>query len=495
MIAVETCRVALQFAGVLLRTFRTEHRVAGNRQGLGADQGTGRIGGRGRIDIDAVVGDRILDVLRQVGVVGPAQVKGRGAPDRVGFAATVGTVVQIDVEEGRLTAHEGFLGHIFGRGVEIDFVGDAEVGADLIALRFRSRNAAEACNLAQRHAVAADVVGTVEADIADALAEVGVATDIAVIDEGLARHDAEAVGGIGEATARQTVFVRNVRVGQIRRALQVGQGGLAPRNNVQTVDAVEDLGVENAIIGRGGRIGVDAQANRRTANPVDVCGIDIVDLFVLGVGIDVQTVVEEVLADQARDTTGGFAIVVDLAVVGVDFDTLEVFLQDEVQHARNSVCTVNRRRAAGDDLDVLDQQARDGVNVNRQFTARGADVATAVNKGQGAVGTQRAKVRQRQTAGVQRRAGGVGRDLRVRQGRNGGEVVDQAGLAGRQDFFLGDLNERRRGIGRAAADTRTGDDNLAQIGGLFRAEILSGRFLSDNTGGGECAGKDCGESL
>ena len=42
------------------------------------------------------------------------------------------------------------------------------------------------------------------------------------------------------------------------------------------------------------------------------------------------------------------------------------------------------RGAAGDDFDVLDQQARNGVDVDRQLAARRTDVATAVDQGQGA---------------------------------------------------------------------------------------------------------------
>src|SRR5690606_12191066 len=158
-----------------------------------------------------------------------AQVEGRGGPDRVSFTSAVGIVVQVDVEERRLAAHEGFLGDVFGRGVEVDRVGDLEVGADLITLRLRRRNAAVAGDFANRHAVAADVVRTVDADVADALAEVGFTGDAAIIDEGLARHDAVAVGGVGEVPARiEAVLVGNVRVGQVAGTRQVRRGGRSP---------------------------------------------------------------------------------------------------------------------------------------------------------------------------------------------------------------------------------------------------------------------------
>ena len=333
MVAVEADDVALQVAGVLLRTLGTEEAVTRDRQGLRTDQLAGVLGRRRGVDVDLVVGDRALHRLRQEGVVVPAQVEGRGGPDRVGFVQAVRVIVQVDVEERRLAAHEGFLGDVFGRGVEVDRVGDLEVGPDLITLRFRCRNAAVAGDFADRHAVAADVVRAVDADVADALTEVGFTGRAAVIDEGLARHDAVAVGGVGEVAVREAVLVRDVRVGQVAGTLQVGQGGLTPRQDVQAVQAVEDLGVQTTVIRIVRRVGVDGQTGRAATDPVDVHRVDVVDLLVLGVSIDVQAVVEEVLADQARDAAGSFTVIVDLAVVGVDLQAFEVLLEDEVQNA------------------------------------------------------------------------------------------------------------------------------------------------------------------
>src|SRR5690606_39519002 len=126
------------------RTLRAEEAVTRDRQAFRAEQFTRVLGRRRRVDVDAVVGDRVLHRLRQEGVFSPAQVEGRGGPDRVGLVGAVRAVVQIAVEERRLAAHEGFLGDVFGRGAEVDRVGDLEVGPDLVALRFRGRNAAEA---------------------------------------------------------------------------------------------------------------------------------------------------------------------------------------------------------------------------------------------------------------------------------------------------------------------------------------------------------------
>src|SRR5690606_8074385 len=106
---------------------------------------------------------------------------------------------------------------------------------------------------------------------------------------------------------------------------------------------------------------------------------------------------------------------------------------------------------------------------------------------QAAVGAQRAQVGQRQAAGVQAGAGGVGRHRRVLQSRDGGQVVDQAGLAGRQDLFLRNLDDRGRRVGGATTDTRTGDDDFADFSGLGVRRGLFSDLGRSNASGGDGA--------
>ena len=204
-------------------------------------------------------------------------------------------------------------------------------------------------------------------------------------------------------------------------------------------------------------------------------------------GVDVQPIVKEILADQAGNAAGGFAVVIDLAVVGVDLETFEVFAENKGDHAGVGVRAVNGGGAAGDDLDVLDQQARNGVDVHRQFAARGADVATAINQRQGAPSAQRTQIRKRQAADIQAGTRGVRRHLRVLKRRDRGQIVDHAGLAGGQDLVLRHLDEGSRRIGRAAPDARAGDDDLADFGSLSVRARLSdlGRSGAGNGDGAD----------
>lgn len=66
---------------------------------------------------------------------------------------------------------------------------------------------------------------------------------------------------------------------------------------------------------------------------------------------------------------GLVAALVDLAVVGVDLETFEILAQDKVQNTRDGVGAIDRRGAARDDLNVLDQQTRNGVDIDGQRPA------------------------------------------------------------------------------------------------------------------------------
>ena len=444
-------------------------------------QGLAR-GGFGRLGIgrDQVGRDRVLHVLRQVGVVGVAQVEVGDVVDRVGRAGAV-RVDQIDVVEGRLRQVEGVLGDVFGLGVEIDAVGDGEGAAGLEARRFRARNARAGAELGRIFTVAADVEGAVDAGFADALTEVGETRGRAFEPVGLAGGHAEAVGAVGEAEggagAREAVFVGDVRIVELARLLDVGQGRLTPPRTIDAANAGEQAGVHDAVRAGVGRIRIDAEADRGVVQPVDVERGDFVDLFILAVDVEVQAVVEQIDAGEGRDAAVRFAILVDHAVVGVDLEALEIIAQDEVQHARDGVSAVDRGGAAGDDLDVLDQQARDGVDVDGQLPAARTHVTAAVDEGQGAVGAQAAKVRQRQAAVAEAAAGRVGRDDGVGQGGNGGEVVDDGRLTGRQQVLALDLDQRGRGVGRVATDARAGDDDFVEFGGVILGVGGAGRSI------------------
>ena len=71
------------------------------------------------------------------------------------------------------------------------------------------------------------------------------------------------------------------------------------------------------------------------------------------------------------------------AGLGAQLDAFIVAAQHEVDDAGDRVRTVNRRLAAGDDVDAFDQVVRDGVDVGRHSVVQdvGRDVTTAVDAG------------------------------------------------------------------------------------------------------------------
>jgi hypothetical protein len=128
----------------------------------------------------------------------------------------------------------------------------------------------------------------------------------------------------------------------------------------------------------------------------DVAVEDFVVLFVLAGRVDVQAAIEEVLAGQHRQAavqlTADLGALIDLSQRAIDFQAFEVTTQHEVDHARDGVGAVQGRVRTGDDFHVLDQQARDGVDIDRQTAAGRTDVATTVHQGQGALGAEVAQV-------------------------------------------------------------------------------------------------------
>ena len=454
--------IALDFTRVVLRALRAEHRVTRPLPCRGrGDGGAFGVGVGGPVG-DGVRRDGVLHVLRQIGVVRVAEVELRRTADHVGPVRRGGTVVQEDVEEGRLRDVERVFGDelVFQR--QINVVGDRKVRADLVTLRSRLGNAAFLAEIVRVFTVTTDVQRAVRTDVANPLAEIGQTGGVALEHIGLGRVEAVAVGAGERGTAGQ----RHIGIVQRARTLRVGERGLAPARTRQGANAAEHGVVQHAVIRGAGRISVDTDEGVRGAQPVDVQALDFIDVFVLTEGIQIQAVVQQVRTDQGRDALVGLAVLVDHAVVGIDFHALEVTAQLEVQHARDGVGAVNRRGTTGDDFDVLDQQARNGVDVDGQVTGGGADVATTVNQREGAARTERTQVGERQTTVVQVRTGGVRRNQRVRQGGDGGQVVDNRRLTGAQQGFARNLDQRRRGIRRVAANTRTGDDDFVDLGGL-----------------------------
>src|SRR3546814_8719441 len=77
------------------------------------------------------------------------------------------------------------------------------------------------------------------------------------------------------------------------------------------------------------------------------------------------------------------------AVLTIDADAVEILAQDEIHHARNRVRSVNRRCAAGHDVDALDQRRRHEIHVDRLRRQH----PLAVDEDEHTVRTEIAKIR------------------------------------------------------------------------------------------------------
>src|SRR3546814_6143448 len=66
-------------------------------------------------------------------------------------------------------------------------------------------------------------------------------------------------------------------------------------------------------------------------------------------------------------------------------ETVEIILEDDVDHARDGVRTINRRCTAGDYFDALDQVGVDRIEVDRGAVGGAGDAALAVDEHERAV--------------------------------------------------------------------------------------------------------------
>src|SRR5690606_34931317 len=142
------------------------------------------------------------------------------------------------------------------------------------------------------------------------------------------------------------------------------------------------------------------------------------------------------------------------AILATHDNTVEVVAQVEVGHAGKGVRTVHRRGAAGDDIDAVEQEGRNGVEVG-DLRRIEEHVAAAVDQHQVPLRAQAAQVEGGDAAarvvGEGRRAGN---DLRQRV-----DDVFDGGRTGQREFLV--LDDRQRaGRGEVAAqDARAGDDD------------------------------------
>ena len=139
-------------------------------------------------------------------------------------------------------------------------------------------------------------------------------------------------------------------------------------------------------------------------------------------------------------------------VIGVELQPFEIFLQDEVDHARDRVRSIDRRGTAGQHVDALQQRCRDDARVLAVLRAQ----ALAVDQHQRALEAQAAQLDALAPVGIVIGLLRVRRDLRQAVQH----VLDvHRGLCA--DVGGGHRGDRRGGGDVGADDARARHDDIA----------------------------------
>ena len=175
-------------------------------------------------------------------------------------------------------------------------------------------------------------------------------------------------------------------------------------------------------------------------------------------GLEARAVVRVVIGEHRPRQAIVVLVVVVHAVVGAELHAFKVVVELEVHDARDRVRAVHRRRAAGQDVDGLDELGRDLVDVRRAVAARVAGAeAPAVDQHQGALRTEVAQVDLRRAV----RAVGKRRTLRREHLRQLVQHVLNARRTALLQVRRSDLRDGAdRDLVRGERNARTRDDDL-----------------------------------
>ena len=178
---------------------------------------------------------------------------------------------------------------------------------------------------------------------------------------------------------------------------------------------------------------------------------------VFGVDGGATAAIVEAGADRAVHLVTGAVATLGQGVLAAHFEAFDL-LETEVHNASQRVRTVHGRGAAGHDVDGLDQELRDGVEVDHLVGVE-RDPAAAVDQHQG---TGRAEAAQVESGSavtrVVREGGGARNDLRQRV-----QHVFNVDRTRELEFLGGDNRDRSGGFDVALLNARTGDDDEAFV--------------------------------
>ena len=217
-------------------------------------------------------------------------------------------------------------------------------------------------------------------------------------------------------------------------------------------------------------------------------------IVVLKAHHDVAAIVGEVVSKHDRE---GFFFQVPgihgLAVVGVNFKAFEIVLENHVYGASNCVSAIDGRAADSNGLDALNHGRWNRIQVDLKASRAAAkdggsirgDEATAVNQGQGPLGSQSEEVHVAITDAVgilvpfRRAAGGS-------EGRNLVESVSDVRESALLDEFSIDDHRGLKRVETCSRNPRTGDHDL------FNNCVFSEGDLRHRAGASEGAGEGNG---
>jgi hypothetical protein len=164
------------------------------------------------------------------------------------------------------------------------------------------------------------------------------------------------------------------------------------------------------------------------------------------------------------------------AGLGLRAEALVVLLEHEVHDAGDGIGTVDRRCAARDDVDALEQVRWNRIRVDRQCTVGTCDMASAIDEHQRALLAEATQIEE-VDAGSADEARRVGaRESAAQRRQVIQRVADRRDTRGQQ--LLGrQLGDWSRRLDVAVRDARAGDDNLFHV---FGRGVLRGVLSMDD---------------
>ena len=299
-------------------------------------------------------------------------------------------------------------------------------------------------------------------------------------------HPLAAIGAIGELVQAGLTIGDLAEIGATQRA------GIDDAAGCELIgaDATGHEAFGLAIAGDEGRI-VDLE--KAAFLPRAIIGIDALLGEIIPGQQHLAAAISEIeAAGDAERVVGRIAIIGDAEFI-FGAEALEITVEREVDHAGDSIGTIGRRGAAGDDFNALDQALRHGLRID-EANRRGSDRALPVDQHQGARCAQVAQVDGGNTGlAVGQRSGVGGRGLRTAHRWQRVHIIADIGLRFGLQFGFGHHGNGRGRVIAGAGDAAAGDGDDAGFR-LFGGRIGGSRCGRRGLGEGRCDQRHAGDT-